>query len=62
LGDQFVKKSEGHKVSFGKFEHEDQHLFKEKQLYEIIDYRNVNTDSFLSAVKSIYYPNPSENE
>ncbi len=62
LGDQFVKKSQGHKVSFGKFEHEDQHLFKEKQLYEIIDYRNVNTDAFLSAVKSIYYSNPSENE
>lgn len=62
LGDQFVKKSQGHKVSFGKFEHEDQHLFKEKQLYEIIDYRNVNADAFLSAVKSIYYSNPSENE
>lgn len=62
LGDQFVKKSQGHKVSFGKFEHEDQHLFKEKHLYEIIDYRNVNADAFLSAVKSIYYSNQSENE
>ncbi|WP_340153446.1 AAA family ATPase [uncultured Marivirga sp.] len=62
LGDQFVKKSQGHKVSFGKFEHEDQHLYKEKHLYEIIDYRNGNADAFLSAVKSIYYSNPSENE
>jgi hypothetical protein len=44
----------GKKISFANFKHDDKSIFQEKELYEIIQYSQVEKEGFVNAIRSIY--------
>jgi 5-methylcytosine-specific restriction endonuclease McrBC GTP-binding regulatory subunit McrB len=55
LGKDFVKPKPGKDIQFANFKTEDMDVYKDKSLYEIIDFRQAGGD-FTGAVKNIYAP------